>query len=112
MKYRMYHLKSNPKINAYYGINMKSEADCPLSIDCTGLRCNTRVKITPTARPLLKLVAQKLCGCKLGVFMKRTHVYLEHYFESKSFGTVLDEFINAYRRRVVQNKTKIHRPVT
>jgi hypothetical protein len=60
LKYRMYHLKRNPKTVTYYGTKLKSEAGLPLVIDSPNVPHDTEVKVTLVARPLLTPVAQKL----------------------------------------------------
>jgi hypothetical protein len=87
---------------------MKSEADLPLPrvIDYSNLPCDTQVKVTLVARPLLTPVAQKLQVRTWCIHEQ------EHFFASKSFADVRKAFVNAYPDKEVPKKTTIYRLVT
>jgi hypothetical protein len=64
-----------PKEVTYYDKEFKSEAGPPPSNRQPNPLQYARVKITLVARPLLTLVAQKLCRCEHGVFINKTCVH-------------------------------------
>jgi hypothetical protein len=71
IQYGVYHLKRNPTTITYCGTRMKSEAGPPPP----KVPCDTRVKVTLVARPLLTSDARKLCWCENGLFTSGTCVH-------------------------------------
>jgi hypothetical protein len=58
----------------YYSTKMKSKAIEHRIIDSSSLPCDTRVKVTSVARPLLTPVAQTLYKCEHGVAVHEQNV--------------------------------------
>lgn len=66
--------KMQPIIRHIIRHKMKWATGLPLCNRLSDLSCNTRVRVTLVARPLLTQVAQKLCIWKHGVMPSRTCV--------------------------------------
>jgi hypothetical protein len=65
-------------------------------LPCNRLSRNTRVKVTPVARPLLKVPAQKLCRFEHCVLTSSKCVRIP---TPKSFSAVRDAFSNVYAEK-------------
>jgi hypothetical protein len=92
----------------YYGTKWNQKHVHPSVIYSHNLSRDSRIKVILVARPLLTLVAQKLCWCEHDVFLTIMRV---HYFVSKLFAAVREVFSNTYADSEVPNKT-IRRLVT
>jgi hypothetical protein len=93
VSYTVYHIKCNPIKIKHYGTKFKLKQANHRVTDSPYLPRDTRVKVTLVARPLLALVAQKLCRC--GHCVHEQNVSL---FTHKSFAPVRVPFSKAGRK--------------